>query len=136
MPKGEDAQSFDRRVINSAELGILSEDVRESAVQARQVTARAGGNILSSEINQEGDGGSVSADLVLSVPSEGFEETLDELRDLGSEVTTDTVEGEDVTEEFVDLEARERNLWRRRRASWSSTTSPRAWTTRSRSSAN
>lgn len=65
---------------------------------------------MSSETNQEGDGGSISADLMLSVPSEGFEETLDELRDLGSEVTTDTVEGEDVTEEFVDLEVRERNL--------------------------
>lgn len=34
---------------------------------------------------------------------------LDDLRGLG-EVTTDTVGGEDVTEEFVDLESRERNL--------------------------
>jgi hypothetical protein len=29
---------------------------------------------------------------------------------LGKEVTTDTVRGEDVTEEFVDLQSRERNL--------------------------
>ena len=51
-----------------------------------------------------------SADLVRSVPSPEFEATLDELRRLGEEVTTDSVRGEDVTEEFVDLQSRERNL--------------------------
>ena len=47
---------------------------------------------------------------MLSVPSPEFEQALDELRGLGKKVTTDTVRGEDVTEEFVDLESRERNL--------------------------
>ena len=35
---------------------------------------------------------------------------LDELRGLGEKVTTDSVSGQDVTEEYVDLESRERNL--------------------------
>ena len=35
---------------------------------------------------------------------------LDELRGLGEVVTSDTISGEDVTEEYVDLQARERNL--------------------------
>jgi hypothetical protein len=52
----------------------------------------------------------VYTDLVLSVPSERFEDALDELRGLGEEVTTDTVSGQDVTEEYVDLQSRERNL--------------------------
>ncbi len=109
VPEGQDAQDFDRRVIRNAELGIRAEDVRRAAAEAQQVTAQFGGSVVvSSEINQGDD--SVSADLVLSVPSERFEEALDELRELGTEVTTDTVEGEDVTEEFVDLESRERNL--------------------------
>jgi hypothetical protein len=101
-------QDFDRKIIKTAELGIRAEDVRDSAARAQQVAAQYGGSVLSSQINQ-GDG-SVSADLVLMVPSPEFEEALDELRDLGKEVTTDTVRGEDVTEEFVDLESRERNL--------------------------
>lgn len=105
VPEGGD---FDRKVIKTAELGIRAENVRDSASEAQQITARLGGDILSSELNQ--GGGSVSADLVLTVPSERFEEALDELRELGTEVTTDTVEGEDVTEEYVDLQARERNL--------------------------
>jgi hypothetical protein len=40
--------------------------------------------------------------LVLSVPSDRFGAALDELRGLGEEVTTDTISGQDVTEEFVD----------------------------------
>jgi hypothetical protein len=101
-------QRFDRRIVKTADLGIRAKDVRESAARAQQVADQFGGSVLSSQINQ-GDG-SISADLVLSVPSPEFEAALDELRGIGKEVTTDTVRGEDVTEEFVDLESRERNL--------------------------
>jgi hypothetical protein len=101
-------EDFERKVVKTAELGIRAEDVRESAAQAQQVAAQFGGTVHSSQINQ-GDG-SVYADLVLSIPSPEFEAALDELRELGKEVTTDTVSGEDVTEEFVDLQSRERNL--------------------------
>jgi hypothetical protein len=101
-------QDFDRKIVKTAELGIRAEDVRGSAARAQQVAAQFGGSVLSSQIVR-GDG-SVSADLVLIVPSPEFEKALDELRGLGKEVTTDTVSGEDVTEEFVDLESRERNL--------------------------
>jgi hypothetical protein len=101
-------QGFDRRIVKTADLGIRAKDVRESAARAQQVAAQFGGSVLSSQIGR-GDG-STSAALVLSVPSPEFEKTLDELRGIGKEVTTDTVSGEDVTEEFVDLESRERNL--------------------------
>ncbi len=101
-------EDFDRKIVKTAELGIRAEDVHESASQAQQIAVRSGGSVLSSQINQ-GDG-SVYADLVLSIPAQEFEDALDELRGLGKEVITDTVKGEDVTEEFVDLESRERNL--------------------------
>jgi hypothetical protein len=100
--------SFGRKIVKSAELGIRADDVREAAVRAQQVAAQFGGSVQSSQISR-GEG-FVSADLVLSVPAAEFERALDELRDLGEEVTTDAVRGEDVTEEFVDLESRERNL--------------------------
>ena len=101
------AQDFDRKIVKTAELGIRANEVRDAAAKAQQVAAGYGGSVLSSQI--EGDG-SVSADLVLLIPSPEFEAALDELRGLGKKVTTDTVRGEDVTEEFVDLESRERNL--------------------------
>lgn len=99
---------FDRMVVKTAELGIRAEDVRGSAEEAREVSARYGGEVLSSRVYA--GSGPVSAELVLSVPSGEFEVALDELRGLGTRIITDTVEGQDVTEEFVDLESRERNL--------------------------
>ncbi len=104
----EAQQDFGRKIIRTAELGIRAEKVRDSAARAQQIAAQFGGSVLSSQINQ-GDG-YFSAELVLVVPSPEFEKALGELRGLGKEVTTDTVTGEDVTEEFVDLESREHNL--------------------------
>ena len=99
---------FDRLVVKTAELGVRSGDVRGSAEEARRIAGRYAGEVMSSRVYA--GSGPVSADLVLSVPSGDFEAALDELRGLGERVTTDTVEGQDVTEEFVDLESRERNL--------------------------
>jgi Domain of unknown function (DUF4349) len=101
-------QDFDRKIVKTAEIGLRAESVRDSAARAQQIAAQFGGSVLNSQIHR-GDG-HVSASLVLMVPSPEFEKALDELRDVGEEITTDTVRGEDVTEEFVDLESRERNL--------------------------
>jgi hypothetical protein len=101
-------QDFGRKIVKTADLGLRAGDVRAAAAEAQRVAVRFGGSVLSSE-TYRGDG-SVYADLVLSVPSSEFEAALDELRGLGEEVTTDSVRGEDVTEEFVDLQSRERNL--------------------------
>jgi hypothetical protein len=99
---------FGRKIVKTADLGLRSKEVRESAARAQQVAATAGGTVLSSQVYKNGD--SVTADLVLSVPSEEFETVLDELRGLGQKVTTDSISGQDVTEEYVDLQSRERNL--------------------------
>ena len=95
-------------IVKTAELGIETDAVRTDASAARDVAARFGGDVLSSRVYGGQD--SVTADLVLSVPSGEFEAALDELRGLGRRVTSDAVTGQDVTEEFVDLESRERNL--------------------------
>jgi hypothetical protein len=101
-------EDFDRKIVKTAQLGVTSEDVRGEAAAAQQVASRFGGTTISSQTYRSDS--AVSADLILSVPSEHFEDALDDLRDLGEEVTTDTVSGQDVTEEYVDLQSRERNL--------------------------
>jgi hypothetical protein len=101
-------EDFDRKIVKTAELGVTSENVRSEAAAAEQVATRFGGTIISSQTYRSDN--AVYADLILSVPSEHFEDALDELRGLGKEVKTDTVSGQDVTEEYVDLQSRERNL--------------------------
>ncbi|HYZ05697.1 MAG TPA: DUF4349 domain-containing protein [Rubrobacter sp.] len=99
---------FGRKVVKTADLGLHSEEVRRSTARAQQVAATAGGTVLSSQVYRSDD--SVTADLVLSVSSDEFERVLGELRSLGEKVTTDSISGQDVTEEYIDLKSRERNL--------------------------
>jgi hypothetical protein len=99
---------FGRKVVKTANLGLRSGEVRESAARAQQIAAAAGGTVFSSQVYSSDD--SVTAQLILSVPSEEFERVLDDLRGLGEKVTTDTISGQDVTDEYVDLKSRERNL--------------------------
>ena len=95
------AQDYNRKIVKTAEIGMRADDVRRDA-------ARFGGSIISPQTYRAGN--SVYADLLIPVPSGHFEKALDELRGPGEEATTDTISGEDVAEEYVDLQSRERNL--------------------------
>ena len=55
---------YGRKVVKTADLGLRSEEVRQSAAQAQQLAATAGGTVLSSQVYRSDD--SVTADLVLS----------------------------------------------------------------------
>jgi len=55
---------YGRKVVKTADLGLSSEEVRQSAAQAQQLAATAGGTVLSSQVYRSDD--SVTADLVLS----------------------------------------------------------------------
>lgn len=95
-------------VIKTAEIALeIERDGFEDALQeATAVASAEGGFVLSSSV-QGGEGRRGS--IVLRVPSDRFEAALASLRGLGS-VERERVSGEDVGQEFVDLEARLRNL--------------------------
>ena len=95
-------ESWDRKLIRTAELAVEVEAVAPAVQALAARAAAAGGFLLQSQEDDE------SAWVSLRVPALAFEETLAGLGGLGK-VTHRSVHGEDVTEEFVDLEARIRN---------------------------
>ncbi len=78
----------------------------------RKITGIAesvGGFVVTSESKQRqtGDGKQeLQIDLVVRVPATQFAAALDQIRSAGSRVIQEKVSGQDVTEEFIDLEAR------------------------------
>jgi hypothetical protein len=95
-------------VIKTADLEVRVErDGFGGAMEeATVVAARHGGFVVSSSIRgQDVRTGS----LVIRVPAENFDPALGDLRGLGT-VRQQSIRGEDVGQEFVDLEARLRNL--------------------------
>lgn len=96
------------RIVKNAEIRVEVEaDGFKAALQGLTALAGAeGGFVLSSSVEgEEARRGTV----VLRVPSERFEAALSSVRDLGT-VEREMISGEDVSQEFVDLEARLRNL--------------------------
>ncbi len=79
---------------------------QDSMTRALGIASRYGGFVLSS--STDGDR-SRSGTVVIRVPAQSFEAALDDLKDLGG-VTREKVSGQDVSEEFVDLQARLRNF--------------------------
>jgi len=87
-------------------LTVGEDGFSEATQDAVALAGRYSGFVLSTSIEGRD---SRSGTLVIRVPSDRFEEFVNEVKDLG-EVRSESISGQDVTQEFVDLEARLRNL--------------------------
>ncbi len=105
-------QGPDRLIIKNGEVKLLVSDTDVAIDRLTQIVGDTGGYIVSSrEWFQEHAGENFKyATFTFSVPVRQFERTLRRLRDLAVRVLDERASGEDVTEEFVDLESRLRNL--------------------------
>lgn len=99
-----EAARVTRMVVRSANLELRSSEPRQIADRAAEVAAAVGGYVLSSELRADGENVSEVA-VELRVPEASFEATLRRLRGLGT-VLQENVQGQDVSEEFVDVSAR------------------------------
>jgi hypothetical protein len=87
-------------------LTVAEDGFSEATQDAVALAGRFSGFVLSTSIEGQD---SRSGTLVIRVPSDRFEEFVNEVKDLG-DVRSESISGQDVTQEFVDLEARLRNL--------------------------
>ncbi len=98
----------DRMIIRRAELSLVVQDTKEAISKVEAIALEKGGYLHQSRVWKEGE--NLKAQLTIMVPAAKFEETLDALRKLAVDILGESTSGQDVTEEYVDLEARLRNL--------------------------
>ncbi len=103
-----DATAVDRLIIKTASLALEVPDVAAAERALRQRVEALGGFVVS--VQTYGTGAEQSSTVVLRVPVERFEALLSDIEGLARKVLRRSVSGEDVTEEYVDLESRLRNL--------------------------
>ena len=94
-----------RMVIKTAELQCEVADYDSVLAEIQRLTERAGGYIVSSTV-QHRDADARGGSLILRIPSNAFEPTLRALKTLATTVDRESIQGNDVTEEFYDLSAR------------------------------
>ncbi|CAN5565396.1 DUF4349 domain-containing protein [soil metagenome] len=87
------------------ELRVERDTFGDSVDEVILLARRFGGAVQSTAIDDSGEG---RGTVIVRVPSDRFEDTLTELGDIGR-LESQYVDTQDVTDEFVDLEARIRN---------------------------
>ena len=98
----------ERKIIRNADLSLESETPEEVQNKIAAIAESKGGFVVESQ-QRTSDRRSAKRDTVtmsLRVPSEKFAEAVDEIRKTAGGVVVETVKGQDVTEEFIDIEAR------------------------------
>jgi hypothetical protein len=99
---------IDRLVIKTADIALQVESVREAEAAVRAKVQALGGYVVRAE--NSGADEAMTAQISFRVPAQRFDEALSGLQGLAKKVLSRTVSGDDVTEEFVDLQSRLRNL--------------------------
>jgi hypothetical protein len=100
---GSSTSTIDTKIIKTAELTIEVTDVPGSVETLKNLASQKGGYISSMNI-QENYNNLVSGSVILRVPAAEFENTLTGVKAIGT-VKSVSTQGQDVTEEYVDLQA-------------------------------
>jgi len=98
----------ERMIIKNAEMELLVADTDVALDSITLLVADYGGYIISNHTWFEGE--FKLATVRLGVPSQEFENVLRRLRGLSIQVLNEVVSGEDVTDQYVDLQSRLTNL--------------------------
>lgn len=103
------AEAMNRKIIRNADLTLEVAAPPEAQRKITSIAETLGGFVVTSESKQrqnEDGKQALEINLVVRVPATQFGAALDQISSAGSRVIQEKVSGEDVTEEFIDLEAR------------------------------
>jgi hypothetical protein len=101
-----------RMIVKNADIRLMVEDTDVAIDRSMQIVGDAGGYIISSRVwYQDYFGNSLKyASVTIGVPVDEFETVLRRLRGLAVQVVDETASGDDVTEQYVDLQSQLVNL--------------------------
>jgi len=100
---GPELPSAERMIVRQGSLVLAVADLAQAVQKAGDTARNLGGYVIYS--SQQGEGASIS----MRVPAEKFEPAMASLKALALRVANEDTRSQDVTEEYVDLEASLRN---------------------------
>ena len=101
-----------RMIVKNADVRLTVKDTDVAIDRATQIIGDAGGYIVSSRVwYQDYYGNNLKyAAITIGVPVDEFEKVLSRLRGLALKVVDETAAGDDVTQQYVDLQSQLTNL--------------------------
>lgn len=94
-----------RKIIHRAELQLNVKSLENTQLKIEKKVSEFGGYIVESNVHRESDE-SISARLTVRIPEQYFQTFLTDAEGEAAEVLNRNVTGEDVTEQYIDLESR------------------------------
>ncbi len=94
----------DRMVITETTMSVVVKDVSEAIKAVQQKAESLGGYMVNSHLSKPEE--AASGTITVRVPEEKLTEALEAFRRVGLRVVDENVSGRDVTDQYVDLEAR------------------------------
>ena len=101
-----------RMIVKNADIRLLVEDTNIAIDRTTQIVGDSGGYIVSSRVwyQDYAEYQLKYASVTLGVPVDEFEKVLSRLRGLALEVKDESASGDDVTDQYVDLQSQLTNL--------------------------
>ena len=104
----ENKQAIERKIIRNGKLTIETDTPAEGQSKLNSLAEEFGGFVVTSDYKQN-DNRTASSEVVtvtIRIPAVRFDEVVTKIRAIGGRMINENVTGQDVTEEFIDLEAR------------------------------
>jgi hypothetical protein len=98
------ATDTERMIVRTGDMALVVEDINQAIEDITQMSLAFGGYVVASYI--QGQEEEMTGWISFRVPDEKFEAALTQLRALAVRVESEQTSSQDVTEEYIDLEAR------------------------------
>jgi len=105
---GETAAETEQKMIKTGDLSVVVDDATAGATQVSELASKYGGYVQSLNVYEYEDG-SHYAYVTIRVPIDNFDSVMTDVKTLANLVETESIDSQDVTEQYTDLEARLKN---------------------------
>ncbi len=105
---GQTAAEVDQKIIKNGSLRITVDKVSDALGAVTAIATARGGFVQSSSSTERGDG-THEGQITLRVPAKDFEAAMADVKALAKVVNYELATGQDVTEQYTDLQAQLRN---------------------------
>jgi Domain of unknown function (DUF4349) len=98
------AENVERMIVRNGDMSLVVDDVMQTRDDIAALAETSGGYTVSSHVWESRD--ELRGRISIRVPDENFDSIFSALRDMAIKVTSETSSSQDVTEEYIDLQAR------------------------------
>jgi hypothetical protein len=102
------AAEVDQKIIKTGTLELVVDEAQVSVASIERLVVESGGYVSSSTLREQADG-TMLGHVIVRVPAERFENSLEQIKTLALLVERESTSAQDVTEQYVDLSARLKN---------------------------